>query len=237
MQDDHAMLSGALVQEFRSPLLPAVSSEVAEAIAVHDAGWARIEQDAGGPVIAIAADGRPASFLDTMPAGFVAAWKGSIEHAAALSPLGGLIVSHHFSRLCKHRLEVEADSPQDTKLLRGFLEDESSRQKRLLAPAGVIEGAHGSQLEGLVDLLQFCDLLSLYLCSGATESAEFPQKFRGKTIRIARSAEEYILEPTLFGHRETLAKPGARKQFSVTATRFPASGEDEKPKTLSFTVR
>jgi hypothetical protein len=167
----------------------------------------------------------------------VAAWKGSIEHAAALSPIGGLIVSHHFSRLCKHRLETETDSPRDTKLLHGFLEDESSRQERLLAPAGLIEGADGSQLEGLVDLLQFCDLLSLYLCSGAMEAAEFPQKFRGETIRIVPSAEEYVLDPTLFGHLEMSPETGASKRFSVMATRFPASGEDEKPKMLSFRVR
>ena len=33
-------------------------------------------------------------------------------------------------------------------------------------------------------MLQFCDLLSLYLCCGAREAVEFPQSFGGRPLRL-----------------------------------------------------
>jgi hypothetical protein len=247
-QSVHAALSGALAQRFQSPLLPPVSPEVAQAIAVHDAGWGSREQDAGRLVITLVSDGKPASFLDASPAEFIEAWTGSIEHAAAVSPLGGLMVSRHFSRLCEHRLNTQTDAPQETALLRAFLQDQCRNQELLLSATGKSVAGHGeatasegvsgnSQIESLVDLLQFCDLLSLYLCAGAAEPAEFPQQFRGKTIRIVPERGAYRLEPSLFSANEALAKTWAGTSFSVPATRFPLQGKKSKPEMLSFTVQ
>ncbi len=253
-QAGHAELSGLLAASFRSPLLPPVSREVVEAIAAHDAGWASREQNAGKPVILLCGDGRPASFLDATPEEFVKAWLESIEHAAGLSPLGGLLVSHHFSRLGQHRLNLQTDSPAATTLLREFLEDEGRRQKRLLAESGNSAGISGQgldsevaalspEIEALIDLLQFCDLLSLYLCSGARHAAEFPQQFRGRTIRIVPQPEGpagkdiYALEPSLFSPDQRAAKTSPGRRFSVPATHFPLRGKDPELEKLSFTVR
>jgi hypothetical protein len=236
-QNDHAVLSGALARSFRSPLLPPISRDVAQAIDVHDAGWATREQHTGKPVIAMTRDGKPACFLDATPAEFIETWVGSIKHAAGLSPLGGLLVSHHFSRLCEHRLNVKIDPPQETSLLRAFLEEQRSKQKHLRAEPGSAEAASSdSEIETLVDLLQFCDLLSLYLCAGAFEPAEFPQQFRGRTIRIAPERGGYILEPSLFASEERSEKPAEGIRFSVPATRFPVQGNERKPEMLSFMV-
>ena len=54
-------------------------------------------------------------------------------------PLGGLLVSHHFSRLCQYRLNLEIDPPRETALLRAFLQEQRRQQKRLLAEAPATE--------------------------------------------------------------------------------------------------
>jgi Protein of unknown function (DUF3891) len=237
-QPDHAALSGALARSFRSPLLPPVSPEVAQAIEVHDAGWASRDQPGGKTLIALAGNGKPACFLDATPAEFVEAWVGSIEHAARLSPLGGLLVSHHFSRLCQYRLNLEVDPPRETALLRAFLQEQRRKQERLLADATESEApATRSQIDNWVDLLQFCDLLSLYLCAGGAEPAEFPQRLHGRTVRIAPERGAYILQPSLLSSEETPAKAFTGVSFSVPATRYPPQGKEPKPEMLSFTVR
>jgi hypothetical protein len=67
-------------------------------------------------------------------------------------------------------------------------------------------------LEQLVGVLQFCDLLSLYVCSGARDNAEFPQYF-GVKARLTVETGGYKLEPSLIE---------SGSEFKVAALRHPA---------------
>jgi hypothetical protein len=152
-----------------------------------------------------ASQGTPKSFIDCSVSEFLAAWEKSIEIAAATGPAGGYMVSRHFARLGEHGLEKYGANERP--LIERFLKNEVARQKRLAA-----EQSHSiEELEQLTDVLQFCDLLSLYVCSGAKSTAEFPEFF-GVKARVSAKENSYKLEPAVI-------EPGL---LNVAALRHPA---------------
>jgi len=214
-QPSHAALAGEFAARLTFPNGPTLDQNLIRSIALHDAGW-------GMPDAQAVARSRsahhetPRSFLETEIAAFLEAWTRSIETALAVCPPGGYMVSRHFHRIAERRLAAAIDADRDRKKLQEFAAHESQRQKRLAAR----QQRSRQELESLTDLLQFCDLLSLYICSGALESAEFPQYF-GCKLRLSVEADGYRLDPSVI-------EPGA--QFSVAALRHPAtkdkSGEE-----------
>ncbi len=211
-QPDHAALAGAIAAVLGPPLLPELSTEVVEGISVHDDGWS--EFDARTPSV----EGRPVSFIDLPPSTFLQAWRGSIERAAEVAPIAGAIVSRHFWRLGTGRLNSKQDTAEDECGLREFLDEESARQDRLT------RGYERQEFEFLTDVLQFCDVLSLYLCCGATQDIVFPQSFSGSKMRLTRvqnqAAAVCRFEPTPFRQGADLA---------VMSRRFPANGTVQLP--------
>lgn len=230
-QPDHAALAGDLAAGISCSHFPQLAPEVLEAITLHDAGWARFDRPqhiivSQSPTqkLPAAENGnaaRPLSFLDMAPADFVRAWSDSIERAQESSSIGGILVSQHFSRLAENRLGMRADSPADIDKLKSFLSREAARQGRLAAQVG----RHVEQVQLLVDVLQFCDLLSLYLCCGAREDVVFPQRFQGHAIVLRRDGDMCRTEPGVFGRGASLG---------VSGRRHPASPEEVDVVTLGF---
>lgn len=216
-QPSHAALAGDLAARLDAPQIPKLEPELVRAIALHDAGWGLPDAKA----IMRSRSGHadcPQSFLDVGVAAFLDAWTQSIETALPFSPAGGYIVSRHFWRLAEHRLGHGGDSANDRKSLQTFLSRETRRQKKLASK----QARSAEELEILTDVLQFCDLLSLYICSGARDSVQFPEYF-GVAARLSVVDESYHLDPPL-------VPPGA--PFPVAQLRHPAvkemSGEEIK---------
>jgi hypothetical protein len=93
-------------------------------------------------------------------------------------------------------------------------------------------GRSRQELEFLTDVLQFCDVLSLYLCCGAAQDVEFRQSFGEKPIRLRREAAPdqaavCRFEPTPF--------TAGGVDLAVIARRFPA-GREPNTVTLSFVL-
>jgi uncharacterized protein DUF3891 len=230
-QPDHAALAGDLAASISCSYFPRLEPDVLEAITLHDAGWAQFDRPhepvasltsrENSPTAKASDSGRPPSFLDMSPTDFIRAWSDSIERAQQSSPTGGLLVSQHFSRLAENRLAMRADSPADIDKLKTFLAGEAARQCRLGARAG----RHAEQVHVLVDVLQFCDLLSLYLCCGAREDAVLPQRFQGQSILLRRDGEMCRTEPAIFGKGVSLG---------VSARRHPALREEANVVSLGF---
>jgi Protein of unknown function (DUF3891) len=226
-QPDHAALSGDLAASISSSHFPKLDAEVVQAIRLHDEGWAKF--DAADDRSTKSQDttdkrnggARPLSFLDMRPSVFMRAWKDSIRRAEESSPLGGILVSQHFSRLAENRLHTCADSFQDMENLRGFLRHEAEQRRCLAAKIGHPD----EQIHGFVEVLQFCDLLSLYLCSGAVEEVEFPQQFQGRTIVLWRAGEMCRTDPPIFG---------AGVSLGVSARRHPQSEAEVNATTMGF---
>ncbi len=187
-QPSHAALSGALAAAWVGPKLPKPDAKLIQAISLHDAGWGMPDAQ----IIQMSrADHRyrPASFLETSVPEFLSAWSKSISAGQAVSPACGYIVSRHFYRLAQNML-ASCNNQQDQEKLESFLGNEERRQKKLtlLQPLG------HPDLELLTDLLQFCDLLSLYICCGAPQNVAFPEYF-GKELRITNRPDGLELDP------------------------------------------
>jgi Protein of unknown function (DUF3891) len=207
-QPSHAAFAGELAARLTAPQIPKLEAELVRAIALHDAGWGMPDAQAVMRSRSSHAD-PPKSFLDVGVAEFLEAWTQSIEIAQPVSPAGGYIVSRHFRRLAEHRLGHGDNNDDDRKKLQTFLSRETQRQKRLASK----QARSAEELELLTDVLQFCDLLSLYICCGARDSVRFPEYF-GVTTRLSVGGEAYRLDPPLVA---------AGTEFSFAALRHPAT--------------
>ncbi len=202
-QPDHAALSGDIAAHFSAPQFPAPDPEIVRAIAMHDAGWSLFESDPHASP-AVHPDGRPVSFFEVAPGDFLRAWTASIDRAAEDSARGAYMVSQHFSSLGEYRLQRMQDPPAVREQLSSFLKFEARRRNELNQP---------TPCDSLLPLLQFCDLFSLYLCSGTRQPVEFPQDFTGGRIRAHFDATTCVLLPTPF------SSPAS---FSFRARRYPS---------------
>lgn len=219
-QPSHAALAGEIAANLAGEQVPKLEAELVRAIALHDAGWGMPDAQAVMRSRSVQQHG-PCSFLQVSVAQFLSAWTRSIEIALSTSPAGGYMVSRHFWRLAEHRTKSAQDTSADRARLDQFLDFEAGRQKKLACSQSRSTG----ELEILTDVLQFCDLMSLYLCCGSRENVQFPKYF-GVTIQAIQEPEGLRLSPAVIP---------AGTQFDVAALKHPAT-KGESGRELSFTV-
>lgn len=223
-QPDHAALSGDIAANLGPPLVPALDPLVVRGIAVHDDGWAAFDAQA------LAA---PVSFLDHPPSTFLQAWTLSIDRAEQVASVAGVMVSRHFCRLGQERLGSAVDTGEDMQRIGEFLARERQRDQRLRRSLSATE----EQVAFLVEVLQFCDLLSLYLCCGAAQDVEFPQKLASRPLQLKREPAQ--------GSRGAEKEQAAVCRFdpspfaqgvglAVVARHFPPSADHPSLKVLPF---
>ena len=212
-----------------------MDDDIVSGIGLHDEGWADFDSgrkrlratpaNYSASNVALNAEGKPLSFLEIKAGDFLRAWKGSIECAEAVAPIAGLIVSGHFRRIGKFGISMGTYSQDDTQRVREFIEWEEQRECRLLR----LQSHREREVEYWTDVLQFCDLLSLYLCCGSEESVEFPQCIgpKGETIKLQVKDGVIVLTPS----------PLAREaEFSLDAYSHPANADALTTK-LNWRVR
>ncbi len=166
-QSDHARLAGDLSAALLDGVFGPLRPEVMDAAGRHDSGWDT--SDSGR-----LDDPRPFPFLsieETLPA-----WRESIAQARTAGPLVELLVSRHFTAL-------GTTDPQK----HGFVEAECTRRE----PIERMVSYGAEELDSWTDAIGFCDLISLYLCSGAREPARFvlahpagPRASHAKTVDL-----------------------------------------------------
>jgi len=205
-QPDHARLSGKLAAQFAIVGSPILDDDIVRGITLHDEGWSDfdvgLERLHATPVrysdttVSLNPEGKPLSFLEIKAGDFLHAWRGSIAAAEAVAPIAGLIVSGHFRRIGQFGMTTGTYSNDDAEHVREFIAREDEREQRLLR----LQGRSEREVEYWTDVLQFCDLLSLYLCCGAQESVEFPQRIgpKGETIRLQVEDDVNVLSPSPF---------------------------------------
>jgi hypothetical protein len=232
-QPDHARLSGDIVQHFVIADAPQIDDDIVQGIGLHDEGWKGFDNGCellrstpatySAENFALNAEGRPLSFLDIKAGDFLRAWRASIDSAEAVAPIAALIVSGHFSRLGKFGISMGAYSEDDAPRVREFLASEERRQGSLIR----LQTRTEIEVQYWTDVLQFCDLLSLYLCCGSEESVEFPQPIgpKGETIRLQMQGGVCVSTPALFAPQVSLC---------VEAHPYPAG---MGPKTIGWHLR
>ena len=191
-QPDHAHLSGTIAAGFDCRRFPELTADVVEAIGLHDEGWEIYDGSAPEPRPQAFQNGRAIPFIAIPPDQFLSAWGCSIGKAERVSALAGLVVSRHFQSLGRFGLAKFEAQPAECSKVRQFISDEQEREQRLLR--GYKVGPE--MLERLIAMLQFCDLLSLHLCSNAPQPVEFPQDFGSGRISLRREESRAVLSPT-----------------------------------------
>jgi hypothetical protein len=217
-QPSHAALAGELAAKLTGVDLPNLDGPLIHAIALHDAGWGMSDAQAIAQSRSVS-QSPPKSFIACGVGEFVNAWEKSIDVAASVSPAGGYIVSRHFERIAKINASHIAAGNRQT--ADRFLQNEAARQQQLAAK----QQCTPKELESLTDVLQFCDLLSLYVCCGARQNVEFPEYF-GIKVRLTLGDEGYSLDPMVI-EPET--------EFSVAALLHPAT-KDASGKEIGIRV-
>ena len=211
-QPSHAALAGDLAAAISAPQFPVPDADLRRAISLHDAGWGIPDAQAIMKSRSVHPQ-RPPSFVAASAPQFVEAWTKSIDTCEGVSAAGGFVVSRHFWRLAHERVgSAREGNQQDRQSLDVFLKNETKRQKKLADG----QSLEIEKLEELTDLLQFCDLLSLYICCGASDSVAFPEYF-GVRLRVSNNGESYKLDPPVL-------KAGT--QFAVAALRYPATKQE-----------
>ncbi len=213
---------------FVSPKFPVIDPLIAKVIGLHDAGWATFDSERDLTAPPMLRENRPVAFFEIEPAVFLCAWTASIDRAEQVSAAGGILVSRHFTWLADFRLRNASDSDDVRQSILAFLNDESKRQQRLLVDAKFPP----QQLDALLRVLQFCDLLSLYLCCGSTERVEFPQEFSGERVCITPEDGAFVLTPSPF--EPAAGKPNLGLSVAVEARRYPAEPGLENTRPVPF---
>jgi hypothetical protein len=207
-QPSHAALAGEFAAKLTGVDLPTLDAQIIRAIALHDAGWGIPDAQAIMQSRSVT-QGCPKSFIACGAGEFVNAWEKSIDVAESVSPAGGYIVSRHFVRIAEQAASRVSEAEREVEAR--FVQNESGRQAKLAAK----QKYTAKELEALTDVLQFCDLLSLYVCCGALQNVTFPEYF-GIKARLAVQPDSYTLDPILI-------EPGT--EFAVAALRHPATKE------------
>lgn len=191
-QPDHAALSGEFARHWGNELFaaPALRNDLAAAIAHHDDGW----QEADAEPRWFRATRAPQNFLDLAPDDFTSISRRSIRFAGARSSLAGYLVSWHFRKLAEARSAVDsafAALPQ----IQEFLADQRSLQAELRPHFAALPDVAVSEA---CRLLQFSDMLSIYICLGALDDCTFPQEFLTGSNSRARVTLHFEPEATLW---------------------------------------
>jgi hypothetical protein len=205
-QPSHAALAGDFAAKLTSVRVPKLDAALVRAIALHDAGWGIPDAQAIMQSRSVN-QGCPKSFVGCSATEFLPVWEKSIDVAASTGPAGGYIASRHFYRLAEQQITYSGENGSEHAMLSRFIESEARRQNQLAAK----QERGAAELESLTDVLQFCDLLSLYVCSGARDSAEFPEYF-GVKVRLTVESKAYKLDPPIIA-------PGTK--LAVAALRHP----------------
>lgn len=155
LQADHSRLAGQLAGALRTNPFGEFPAEVIEAAGQHDCGW----QASDMAQLQHLGDATPQPFprlsrVQTQPA-----WDECIRYARSLPPLVDVMISRHFTTLAGNDSGREA-----------FVQSEATRRRAIEAELSY----SAADLDRWTAVVGFCDLLSLYLCSGTTETVDFP---------------------------------------------------------------
>jgi hypothetical protein len=180
-QPAHAALAARLAAALDPSAFGALPPEVIDAIGRHDAGWAEPDLAA----LECVGEKQPHSFLAYSTEAAVDAWRRSIREAEVRSALAGLLTSRHFCLL----------APRDNDPYHAaFVEQETQRR----APQEATSSTLRTDLDRYTAALGFCDLLSLYLCSGLTGVVRIPLAHPADpAAHHATSAAVFLAEQTL----------------------------------------
>ena len=228
-QPAHAVLAGELADSLLPAAFGELPANIRQAIRMHDTGWGLLDAEQIQRLRSVGVPSRKRRstrpvrpgryrFCPYRPPTFSRRGRHQSMRWRRSLPECACIVSSHFSLLA-----TTQDRPHSA-----FRAQEESRR------AGLIKRARldPANLERWTDALGFCDLLSLYLCSGVTATARIPR------VHPARKSSAPPLQIVITGEvlrlSEPLSPPGPTFQIHGLLHPFPASGSAAQTLSWSF---
>ncbi len=203
------------------------------------------------------ANAAPVSFVAIPPAEVAEAWTASIDAVEALSEVGAIIVSRHFSLLAEHdqahhQRFLRTERLRQQKLDPDFLQkapnsfasaafskesrmNSANADKRDRKSGESSSMASGEDLERWTAALGFCDLVSLYLVSGLSREVEFP--LAHPTSPQAQTAPRVRMQ--IDGRKLRFTPETARSgcTLSIQALKHPVPAQGARAETLTWEVQ
>jgi hypothetical protein len=212
-QWEHSQLAGALASALGEEPFGVLDPEVVEAARDHDFGWQASDAQQMGSLGEVGL--RP--FLSVRLEETLMAWERCIRHAGSVSPLMEVLVSRHFTLLGR-------GDPQRAEFVQSETARRESMEKRLPFGRG--------DLDRWTAAIGFCDLVSLYLCSGSRETVELrlahpadPNAAEAPKVRLAwENGSPCFSRPML--------KPGTPLSLDVRA--YEGDGANTRPLSLAW---
>lgn len=155
LQSEHSRLAGSLASALEPHVFGELNADVIAAIAHHDYGWDRSDAQQ----IEHLTGRRPCSFITVTPQDTLPSWVSSIAHGRGLGRLPAVLISRH---CCLLGTGSEAHAQ--------FVAAETHRRREIESDLNFSD----EQLNCWTAALGFCDLLSLYLCSGSRAAVRLP---------------------------------------------------------------
>ena len=191
-QPSHAALAGDLAAALREDLFGPIDQTVARSIALHDAGWSMEDAE----FLVFREINKIYKMMEKLRKKELSGIRN--QKSGALNPLKDINEEIYSFATLKQK-EID-----ELKKLEAFRKREKERQQMLRTGINHEQPA----LERLVDALQFCDALSLYLCCGSSQTI----KFERPALTVSRRSDEYRIQPSPFS---------GQRQFSFSALRHP----------------
>lgn len=217
LQTMHSQIAGELARGLRPEIFGELPPEVIEAAEKHDLGWAESDDHQ----LARLAERDPKPFPQVGPTEELPSWERSLRFADAMPLLTRVLIARHFCALASRPTPQHAE----------FLRRHTARREKLESELALAP----ETLQRYTDALGFCDLLSLYLCSGVQAPAEFP---------VAHPAEPYAGQArklTAKREQDTLrfSEPVFRTETTVRGEilRFDAASRSTTPIAVEWRVR
>ncbi len=161
-QIDHAHVAGQVAAVWADlPFDRAAADELIEGVFHHDDGWA--DWDAHPDIDP--AKRRPRQFTEMPLDESLAIWRKSIDVAERIGPLAAYAVSGHFSGLIRHTNRWQKTPGSEDAAAHAFLNEQDCRRAQWLEAWLSADTRHtAEQAQRAVEMLQFFDALSLWLC-------------------------------------------------------------------------
>ena len=195
-QSEHSRLAGALARALSPDVFGDLTQDVIAAVADHDCGWDPSDRK---QFESIAEGSAPVSFTAMSPEQTLPSWVGSIAHGKQLGPLAEILISRHCCLLGTGAEEHEE-----------FVERETKRRVQIESAALYSQ----AEYDRWTAALGFCDLLSLYLCSGSRAAVQLPlahpeRRLNDRTVVLDWSAPDRpILSEPIFSSDVVLRANG-----------------------------
>jgi hypothetical protein len=161
-QIDHAHLAGQIAAAWADlPFDRAAAGELIEAVFHHDDGWAEWDAQPGVDP----AKRRPRQYTEMPLDESLAIWRKSIDTVERIGPLAAFAVSGHFSGLIRHTNRWQKTPGSEDGAAHAFLDEQDRRRKSWLDAWLAADARHTrEQAQLAIEMLQFFDALSLWLC-------------------------------------------------------------------------